>query len=171
VQLGAEAEFLGNPLPAREFSLSSNATFFDVVRLSASLDGKSDYMLLNYTRSFRCTSAFVNCREAFDSTAPLFDQARAVAGMTAPVSVYVEDASFVKLREVSLTLIAPRDWGQRVGAQGLSLTFSGRNLATWTDYTGFDPEVNFAGGDNFSTADFLTQPPVRYFTARVNLNF
>jgi hypothetical protein len=53
----------------------------------------------------------------------------------------------------------------------LSLTLSGRNLATWTDYTGLDPEVTFAGAANFSQAEFLSQPPVRYYTARVNVNF
>jgi hypothetical protein len=36
---------------------------------------------------------------------------------------------------------------------------------------GFDPELNWNGSSNFSTAEFLTQPPVRYFTARVSLNW
>ena len=48
---------------------------------------------------------------------------------------------------------------------------SGRNLATWTDYTGFDPEINFNGTSNFSTAEFLTQPQVRYFTARLSIGW
>jgi hypothetical protein len=53
-----------------------------------------------------------------------------------------------------------------------TLTFTGRNLATWTDYTGVDPEVNDSGaGSNFGTRDFLTQPPVRTFTARLTINF
>jgi hypothetical protein len=34
-----------------------------------------------------------------------------------------------------------------------------------------DPEVNQEGQANFATLDFLTQPPVRYYTARVNLTF
>jgi TonB-dependent starch-binding outer membrane protein SusC len=167
--------FLGNPLPTREFSASSTMNLLNFVRVFASIDGKSGYMLNNATRFFRCSSAFVNCREAFDATAPLFDQARAVAASSGPglsaSEVYFEDASFVKLREVAVTLTAPGDWAQRFRAQGMSITFSGRNLHTWTDYTGFDPELNFAGGDNFGTADFLTQPQLRYFTARVNLNF
>ena len=58
-----------------------------------------------------------------------------------------------------------------MGASELSLTVSGRNLATWTYYTGFDPEINFNGTSNFSTAEFLTQPHVRYFTARVSIGW
>ena len=84
---------------------------------------------------------------------------------------YFEDAGFVKLREVSLTYFAPATWASRLGANSLSFTLTGRNLATWTKYTGVDPELNDAGQLNFNTADFLTQPPVRYFLARVNVTF
>jgi TonB-dependent starch-binding outer membrane protein SusC len=170
IVLGDEAEFIGNPNPGREFAIASTATFFDVVRLNISVDGKGDYVLNNSTRFFRCASAFVNCREAFDPTAPLEDQARAIAGRTTR-GVYFEDASFVKLREVAVTLMAPQAWANRMRVSGLSLTVAGRNLKTWTDYTGFDPELNWAGGSNHSVSDFNTQPQLRYFTTRINLNF
>jgi TonB-linked SusC/RagA family outer membrane protein len=175
VQLSDEAVFLGSPLPSTEYSFSTNATFWDIVRISALLDGRGGYMLNNSTLYFRCASTFVNCREAFDPTAPLFDQARAIAASPSAAlnvrGVYFEDASFLKLREVAVTLMAPSDFARRFRTEGLSLTLSGRNLHTWTDYTGFDPELNMSGQSNFNTADFLTQPPVRYFTARVNVNF
>lgn len=175
VQLSDEAEFIGSPIPQQEYSFSTNATFFNIVRLSAMLDGRGDYVLNNSTLYFRCASTFVNCREAFDPTAPLEDQARAIAASPASSlnvrGVYFEDASFLKLREVAVTLMAPADFARRFRTEGLSLTLSGRNLKTWTNYTGFDPELNMSGQSNFNTADFLTQPPVRYFTARVNVNF
>jgi hypothetical protein len=86
---------------------------------------------------------------------------------------YIEDASFVKWRELALTLTAPADWARRLRVEGVSLTLAGRNLATWTDYTGLDPEVNANANavNQFTTSDFLTQPPVRYWTARLNVNF
>ena len=77
----------------------------------------------------------------------------------------------MKLREVSLTYTPPASLASRIGASSLSLTVTGRNLATWTKYKGVDPELNDAGQSNFNTADFLTQPPVRYFIARVNVTF
>jgi hypothetical protein len=117
IVLRDEAEFIGNPNPGREFAIASTATFFDVVRLNISVDGKGDYVLNNSTRFFRCASAFVNCREAFDPTAPLEDQARAIAGRTTR-GVYFEDASFVKLREVALTLMAPQAWANRMRLSG-----------------------------------------------------
>ena len=66
-----------------------------------------------------------------------------------------------------MTLLAPNDWACASARRTFSLTLAGRNLATWTNYTGFDPELNWNGSSNFSTAEFLTQPPVRDSTARV----
>ena len=71
------------------------------------------------------------------------------------------------LARVAELLKSPR----RVRTQNLSLTLAGRNLATWTNYTGFDPELNWNGSSNFSTAEFLTQPQVRYFTARLSIGW
>ncbi len=55
---------------------------------------------------------------------------------------------------------------------GLSLTLAGRNLATWTDYPGLDPETVEGGGSvNFSQSEFNTQPPVRHLMIRLNYTF
>jgi hypothetical protein len=56
-------------------------------------------------------------------------------------------------------------------ATAVSLTLAGRNLATWTNYGGLDPEVNFTGADNHYRSDFLTQPQVRRYTARLSLTY
>jgi outer membrane receptor protein involved in Fe transport len=164
IEVGDTAVFVGNALPTRELSFTSDLTLFRNVRLSGLLDYRGGYKLYNATAEFRCTSSFRNCREAFDPDARLENQARYVARLFGTTSNdgYIEDASFVKLRELSLTLS---------GGQGVSLVLSGRNLATWTDYTGLDPELNQFGQDNFATREFLTQPPVKYFTARLNVNF
>jgi hypothetical protein len=53
----------------------------------------------------------------------------------------------------------------------MELSITGRNLHTWTNYTGFDPETNSTPGANFGTSDFLTLPPTRNWTARVTVNF
>jgi hypothetical protein len=101
----------------------------------------------------------------------LSEQVKLVAAQMAAETGFIEDGGFVKWRELALTLTAPTEWARRVRSDQLSITFAGRNIATWTDYTGLDPEVNAGNGTAFTTADFLTQPPVRYFITRVNLNF
>ena len=127
----------------------------------------------NYTAWFRCVN-WQNCETTHNNAVPLEQQAKYVAGRMGSVGGYIEDADFLKLREVALTLSAPRTMTQRFGTDALSLTVAGRNLATWTSYSGFDPEVNarnYNQQGNFETQDFLTLPPVRVWTARVNVTF
>lgn len=171
VVLGDTAVFLGRPFPKREVSISSTISLFRLVQINALLDHRGGYHQFNNTESFRCASSFQNCRATFDPTAPVADQARAAAAARGTDAAYIEDASFWKLREVSVTVSAPTEWARRVGTEQIRLTFAGRNLKTWTDYSGFDPEVNQFGFDNFATADFLTQPNVRTFTARLQLSW
>ena len=98
-------------------------------------------------------------------------RAAAVANILGTQAGYIQDGAFMKLREVSLTFDAPDRWAHAMGASALSVSISGRNLTTWTNYKGLDPELNEAGQSNFTTADFLTQPPVRTWVTRINLTF
>jgi hypothetical protein len=114
------------------------------------------------------------CRGLNDKNAPVMDRANAVADYISNGDFfggYIEDAGFMKWRELSLTLNAPTRYAQMARASALSLSFAGRNLGTWTKYSGLDPEVNVLGQDNLGSGDFLTQPQVRYFITRLNLTF
>jgi hypothetical protein len=167
---GAQPVFLGSPFPDHGGTVSTELTLGRRVRIYGLVDGRFGNKLFNSTEQFRC--GFLNCRGVNDPTAPLADQAAAVANaFFATQAGYIEDGNFVKLREVSVTFYAPDAWAKRISGSAISLTLSGRNLATWTNYKGFDPELNEAGQANFTTADFLTQPPVRYFLARLNVTF
>ena len=80
----------------------------------------------------------------------------------------------MKLREVSVTYAMPNRIAGLFGAQHATLTLAGRNLHTWTGYTGVDPEVNGTGQaafNGFAVQDFLTQPQIRTFLLRANLTF
>ena len=169
VTLTDTAVYLGNPLPRRQWSISPDLTLFQYVRVSALFDHKGGYKLFNNTARFRC--AFGNCRAANDPTAPLHDQAAAIGISLGTDAGYVENADFTKLRELSFTLSAPPSISHMFGGRDLSLIIAGRNLKTWTKYSGFDPELNAAPGANFTTQDFLTLPPNRTWTARLNVAF
>ena len=85
----------------------------------------------------------------------------------------MEDASFFKLREISASYTLPERWAGAVGAQRATITVGGRNLHTWTDYTGLDPESKSpqgAGGE----LDFFDQavtPTLAQFVTTVSLTF
>ena len=58
---------------------------------------------------------------------------------------WVEDGSFVKLRELSATYSIDAAPLRRIFKEGIDVTVSGRNLAVWTKYSGYDPEINLFG--------------------------
>jgi TonB-linked SusC/RagA family outer membrane protein len=78
---------------------------------------------------------------------------------------YIEDASFVKLREVSIGYNLPKRLASQLGPlKTLQLSLTGRNLLTVTSYSGLDPEVSNFGsqpiGRNYDVAPY---PPSRSF--------
>lgn len=61
---------------------------------------------------------------------------------TNPLGIdYMRDASFVRLRDVTLSITMPSSVNERLGTSAFSIYASGRNLHTWTDWVGLDPEV------------------------------
>jgi TonB-linked SusC/RagA family outer membrane protein len=166
-----DTAYLGNPLPSRTWSLNSSMTFFKNLHLNTLLDAQRGFKQFNSTQEFRCGS-IGNCPELYVKGSPLWQQARAIANIQFGTAAgYIEDASYVKLREVSLTWDVPTKFASKLGmTRGVSLTFAGRNLHTWTNYTGLDPEINFTTA-NFTQAEFLSQPPVKRYIGRININF
>ncbi len=93
-----------------------------------------------------------------------------------PTSYFVEDAGFVKLRELSVryrlgqSLLRPLS---RVGVSAATLSLIGRNLLTFTDYKGYDPEIGEtpAGGGAFVKLDSFAYPRYRTITGSVEIAF
>jgi TonB-linked SusC/RagA family outer membrane protein len=84
-----------------------------------------------------------------------------------------EDAGFVKLREISLSYTFDQPWiGRTLGMSTIDLRIAGRNLKTWTDYTGLDPEVGGVGGNinRVNGYDYFNLPLTRSFVIAVGLN-
>ena len=83
---------------------------------------------------------------------------------------YYQDGSFAKLREVSVTYTVPPNL--LGGYQSASLTVAGRDLHTWTNYAGIDPEVNVNNiATSASTTDQAVTPPLSRFIVSLNLKF
>jgi len=77
---------------------------------------------------------------------------------------YIEDASFLKLRELSIRANVPDRWVSRggLGARNVSVGVSGRNLLTWQKYSGLDPEVANVGSAAIrNNLDVAPYPPSR----------
>ena len=89
-----------------------------------------------------------------------------------PVSAFVEDAGFVKLREISLGYTLDQAWVSRVlGFGSIDLRVAGRNLVTWTKYTGVDPETSLLGSASAVRGiDYFNNPQGRSYVFSVTLN-
>ncbi|MBB6369745.1 SusC/RagA family TonB-linked outer membrane protein [Chryseobacterium shigense] len=82
---------------------------------------------------------------------------------------FVEDGSFIRIKSATLgyNFLTPFK-----GVSKINLYVTGQNLLTWTNYTGFDPEVNaFNTTNGVSGVDYGTYPQVRTFIFGLKANF
>jgi hypothetical protein len=91
-----------------------------------------------------------------------------------PNSYFIEDGSYVKLRELSVSY----SFGQRLlnslsflgTGRTVKVALIGRNLKTWSDYSGFDPEASSNGDFNFRV-DGFRYPSFRQITGQIEIGF
>jgi TonB-dependent starch-binding outer membrane protein SusC len=84
-------------------------------------------------------------------------------------SIFVEDGSFVRLRNIRLAYNLPKATKYFSGGQ---VYIQGQNILTITKYTGFNPEVNQAGQNNINQGiDFGSYPMARTYMIGVNFTF
>ncbi|MEO5588574.1 MAG: SusC/RagA family TonB-linked outer membrane protein [Gemmatimonadaceae bacterium] len=166
--------YVGPSLPTNTQSLSGDLTLFKNLTFSALFERRAGAKQLNYTEYFRCRTTNANpyysqCSALSNPNASLQSQAAYIGAqfLGATPYGYIEDADFIKFREFSARFGIPEMVAARFGAlRGASVSLSGRNLKTWTDYTGLDPEINETGGSNFTQGEFNTQPPTRLWALR-----
>ena len=85
---------------------------------------------------------------------------------------FVENASYLRMKSLTLSYQMPAAWNARMGVQSAKGFITAYNIMTLTEYTGQDPEVGFNGADRFAVGRdrSLTPPPVSA-TVGINLIF
>ena len=140
---------IGNPNPSWLGSILNEVTLGKRLRLRALFDGTFGNDILNLSTRAQNAGIASNSKEYERELLPYGDSRKVAPtfnGRTQGIFEYwIEDGSFVKLREVSASYTV--DWSpvKRVFRDGVDLTVSGRNLWVWTKYSGYDPEVNAFG--------------------------
>lgn len=84
-------------------------------------------------------------------------------------SRYLEDASFIRLKNVSLSYRLPKSWTNRIKLSDVKVYAQGENLATWTKWTGYDPELIIDSGDFTSSQGAI--PQTRAYTLGIQVGF
>ena len=83
----------------------------------------------------------------------------------------IYDASWIRLREVTLGYSLPSSTLDGTFIEGVRLSLTGRNLWLDTDYPGIDPETNLTGSSNGYGLDYFNMPNTKSFVATLNLTF
>ncbi|HEX5725180.1 MAG TPA: TonB-dependent receptor, partial [Longimicrobiaceae bacterium] len=167
--------FLGRPTPSREGAFMPALVLWDRLRLGMMVDYKAGYHKLDGNLRVRCV-LFRRCHENWFPAQYVDDPAwlaQTQRGGTF-VNDLIQDASFTRLRELSATYTVPNSWAARLGASRGSISIAGRNLYTWTDYPGLEPEASFLGGSRGGGSAQWEQnvtPQLAQFVATINLSF
>ncbi|PYO44710.1 MAG: hypothetical protein DMD33_02085 [Gemmatimonadetes bacterium] len=174
ITVADSAVFVGYANPRWEVTYATGFDLFNRrLRIIGLFDHKSGYFQLNGTDRIRCQSRN-NCRGLVDPTSPLWEQARVVALRETPSGTqygFIENATFIRLREASATYEFPAEWAHAFRAERLSFTVAGRNLWKATGFSGIDPEANYFEGATGIVSNFQTAPPPTYWTFRLNVGF
>jgi TonB-linked SusC/RagA family outer membrane protein len=171
---------LGDSQPDLNASLSQD---FQWGNLGASflLDGEWGAQIYNMSQQWQCRDWHcepADMRGVPDELKKPISYFGALQARNQPNSAFVEDADFVKLREVSIRYTLTEDvlpgLMTRAGVSQATINLIGRNVKTWTDYKGFDPEVgadSFGGSAVVGRVDEWFVPNFRSFGIDVELIF
>ena len=83
----------------------------------------------------------------------------------------VEDGSYIRLKTINLSYKFSKDVLNNLNLSGLEMYLSGQNLITWTNYSGFDPEVSVANSLITPGIDYSAYPKSRTFSFGLNISF
>ena len=86
-----------------------------------------------------------------NATVPIMDANDQISSR--PSSYFIEDGSYFRLKNVQLTYSFPSDLMEKIGISRGQIYVQGQNLATWTKYTGLNPEIQ-AGNRDDATLGF-----------------
>ena len=169
---------MGTAVP--DFGYAFNANFrFKGVSVFALFDGQSGGNIYNATRQWAARDDGSDDTDQYgktDATKKPTVYYRDMYHVNASNDWYVEDGSYMKLRELAVKYDLANLVDLRgAGISALKLGIVGRNLFTWTDYRGFDPEVGInsgqAGGSINARVDSYSYPNYRTFSFTLDLDF
>lgn len=165
--------YIGSAQPTSTGSIGNTFTLFKKLRLYALVDWKRGNVLSNNIDLVRCDGLLgIGLCDVNYHPLKYSPQYVAEASITGFVNQtrdqFFQDASFVKLREVSATYFLPDHLVP--GIQHVSFTLAARELALWTKYKGPDPEVSMAP-TGLLTGDQAVIPPLSRIVATLNLTF
>jgi TonB-linked SusC/RagA family outer membrane protein len=139
--------FQGTPTPKQTGAITNTITLMKRLRLFALVDYQRGNIVWNVNELLRCQGLFGGrfCEANYfpEKYSPIYlAETSGTALNQGIIDLFYQDASYFKLREVSATYSIPERWIR--GLSDASVTVVGRELHTWTDYPGIDPDFSGA---------------------------
>lgn len=169
---------LGNANPDFTFGIG-NEFYYRNFSLNVFLQGVYGNEIINFNRfnleSFDGTKN--NSTAALDRWTPdnptnKYPRANALAPSNSLSDVQVEDGSYLRVQDVTLGYNIPVNILEKLNLRYVRIYVSAKNLHTFTNYSGYDPEVSRFANDNLSMgADYGSYPRSRIFMAGANISF
>jgi TonB-linked SusC/RagA family outer membrane protein len=180
--------YLGRSIPPHEYSFTGTLTLFTRWRVLSMFDVKNGHKKMDGNTRARC-GIFGRCKENFvnggaapTSITPFVPEfaddvdpetAAQVLSNSNLVDYLITNASFGRWRELTVSYDMPNRIARMARANRATVSLSGRNLALWTSYQGFEPEAMFLGGTRGGNSAWeqTTLPQLRSWMVTFNLGF
>jgi hypothetical protein len=176
-----DRKIIGDPNPDWNMGITNNFSYknFD---LNIFFQGSYGGDIFNLTRAqlFRGSSnALKEVQNAWTPTNTNTDIPRVIADRREISSRFVEDGSYIRLKNIALGYNLPDNIIEKLGLENLRLSISAQNLLTFSKYSGLDPEVSYFGSGSGSTGqanttkgfDFGNFPTVKSWNFSLSLKF
>ena len=180
--------FLGSAIPKYSYGATANLQYanFDLSVFFQGTYGNKLYLQVNqdiegFYRAFNVTQRVYDQRWHGEGTSNKMPRVSWLGSSNnkTPSTRFLEDGSYVRLKNVQLGYNIPQKLVDRLHVKNLRVYLTGQNLWTLTKYSGLDPEMNTSDnlngekyrGDVAAGIDWGTYPSARSFILGVNLNF
>jgi TonB-dependent starch-binding outer membrane protein SusC len=159
----AERRIVGSAQPDFEIGWSNYLTLFKNIDLNFTFRGIYGYQVFNTTRMIFGNPIFLPTRNVLASAIDEYE--RGLSDNPKLSSYYLEDASFLRLDNISLGYnFSDVGWFSQIRVYVAS-----NNVFTLTNYTGIDPEIS-TSGLSFGLDQYNVYPKTRTFTLGVNVS-
>ncbi len=165
---------IGSPIPDFTFGLNLNTQYmgFDVSANLYSAIGQE--IIRNYERQQPYANQLNYVIDRWTGGNPSEENPRLTTGATQNTAFsdyYVEDGSFLRLRNVQLGYTLPESLMDKIKVASIRVYVSANNLLTLTNYRGFDPDIGSSGGTLSAGVDYGFYPQARTFMGGINVKF
>ena len=173
----ADRAIVGSSQP--KFLASITNTFrYKNFDLSVFLNSSYGNKIFNWTRAnlelgTGYTGAVATLLNRWTATNTNTDMHKAIENPAVTISDrFVEDGSYIRLKNISLGYTFPKKLISKIKLKAARIYVSGSNLVTWTNYTGYDPEVNTNGQNSISSGmDRGAYPTAKSVIGGVSITF